>query len=346
MEGTDPSIGKCCNTQIGIPAPSIVALFRALDLSSVEPVLREAYSPRRRRPPHPPIPMLRALIFQKIRQISSWRKLAKILEHEKEWLSVLGFTRAPCHDSFSEFTKRLGAERLRSIFLILESQLRTTYPGLGRRIAVDSTLVKAYSNPRRRKGSVSDSDARWGVKKQELNRPRYVFGYKLQLSCDADFEVPLDYLVVPANRNDSRLYPQTLVRTKAAGNVVEVAIADKGYDSKRNIILSIKHHVIPIIALNPRRSKDKRKRRADYILPVKRNSAEWNRYYDMRVSVERIFSRLKEELALNHLKLRHLDRVEVHFALCLMAMIAIASTATATGFGQLALCIEPWRYYG
>jgi hypothetical protein len=346
MKGTEPSEEKSAARRIGLSEPSIVALFHGLDLRSIESVLLEAYSGRRRRPPHSPVAMLRALIFQRIREISSWRKLAKILEHEKEWLSVLGFTRAPCHDSFSEFTKRLGPERLHSIFLILESQLRTTYPGLGQRIAIDSTLVKAYSNPRRPKRSVSDPDARWGVKKRELNRPRYVFGYKLQLSCDADFGVPLDYLVVPANRNDSRLYPQTLVRTKAAGNAVEVAIADKGYDSKRNIILSIKHHAIPIIALNPRRSKDKRKRRADYILPVRRNSDEWNRYYEMRVAVERVFSRLKEELGLNHLKLRRLERVEVHFAMCLIAMTAIASTATATGFSQLALCIEPWRYYG
>jgi transposase len=118
------------------------------------------------------------------------------------------------------------------------------------------------------------------------------------------------------------------------------------YDSKRNILLSIKHHAIPIIALNPRRSKDKRKRRADYILPVKRNSSEWNRYYDMRPAVERVFSRLKEELELEELKLRRLERVEIHFALCVIAMMAIASTATITGFSQLALCIEPWRYYG
>ena len=216
---------------------------------------------------------------------------------------------------------------------------------MGQRIVIDSSLVKAYSNPRKRKAPVSDPDARWGVKK-EKGKKVYVFGHKLQISCDADFGVPLDYLVVPANKNDSRLYPQTLVRTKAVGNPVEVAIGDKGYDSKRNIIISIKHHVIPILAYNPRRSKDKQKRRADYILPVRRNSPEWNRYYAMRVAVERVFSRLKEELGLCSLKLRGLERVEVHFALCLMAMIAIASTATATGLGQLALCIEPWRYYG
>jgi transposase len=346
MEGTEPSQEKCPPPRIGLSEPSIVALFQGLDLRPVESVLQEAYAQSRRRPPYPPSAMLRALIFQKIRQISSWRKLSKTLRHEAEWLPVLGFHRAPCHDSFSEFTRRVGPERFRRVFLILESQLQATYSGLGRRIAIDSTLVKAYSNPRKRGQSISDPDARWGVKKLELNRPKYVFGYKLEASCDADFGLPLDYLVVPANRNDSRLLHPTLVRTKMAGNPVDVAIADKGYDSKRNNLLCIKHHAIPIIALNPRRSKDKRSRRADYILPVKRNSAEWDRYYSMRVSVERMFARLKEELGLNHLKLRRLERVEVHFAICLIAMTAIACTATATGYNQLALCIEPWRYYG
>jgi len=344
MSGTDPSIVKCSNTQIGVPAPSIVALFRTLDLSAVEPVLQEAYSQRKRRPPLSPVAMLRALVFQKIRQIQSWRKLASTLKSETSWLPVLGLERPPCHDSFSEFTKRIGPERLHRVFLILQSQLSAQYPGLGKRIAVDSTLVKAYSN--RYKRPASDPDAGRGVKGEKFGKKLRVFGYKLQMSCDADYGLPLDYLVVPANRNDSPLFPQTLARTKAAGNPVEVVIADKGYDSKKNTIVSIKHRVIPIIAYNRRRSKDKQKRRFDYILPVKRNSPEWNRYYAKRVSVERLFSRLKEELGLCQLKLRRIERVEVHFALCAVAMIAIASTAATTGFSQLALCIEPWRYYG
>ena len=174
----------------------------------------------------------------------------------------------------------------------------------------------------------------------------HVLGYKLQISSDADSGIPLDYLVVPANRNDSRLYPEILLRTKSSGNRIDVVIADAGYDSKRNILLSIKHHAVPIIKLNPRRSKEKRKRRADYLLPVRRDSDEWNRHYEMRSSVERVFSRLKEELGLNHLKLRSLERVEVHFAICLITMTAIAAGATATGFSNLVLCIEPWRYYG
>jgi len=346
MEGTDPSIEKYGSGLIGVSTPSIVSLLRALDLRAIEPVLREVYSGRRRRPSHPPAAMLRGLIFQKIRQIPSWRKLASILKHEKDWLPVLGFDRAPHHDCFSEFTKRVGPERFRRVFLLLQSQLRLNYPGLGQRIVMDSTIVRGYSNPNRRKRSVSDSDAAWGVTGQMPSKPAYVFGYKLHVSCDADFGLPLDYVVVPANRSDSRLYYPTLLSTKAAGNRVEVVIADAGYDSKRNILLTLKHHAIPIIRLNPRRSKEKRKRRADYLLPVRRESEEWNRYYNMRTSVERVFSRLKKELGLEHLKLRRLQRVEAHFALCLITMAAIASTATITGFSHLALCIEPWRYYG
>ncbi len=345
MTGTEPSTEAYPTEAIGFSEPSIVALLRGLDLRRVEPVLMEAYSTRGRRPPYPPLAMLRALIFQKIRQIQSWRKLAKILRHETTWLPILGFQTAPCLDSFSEFTKRVGPERFRRIFLILQSQLKDRYPGLGQRIAVDSTIVRGYSNPFKRKEDISDPDARWGVKGQKLKRPLYLFGFKLQISSDADFGIPLDYLVVPANRSDSQLYREILLRTKASGNRVEVAIADAGYDSKRNILLSLKHHAIPIIKLNPRRSKDKRKRRADYLLPVRRDSDEWNRYYQMRSSIERVFSRLKEELGLNHLKLRSLERVEVHFAICLITMTAIALGATATGFSQLALCIEPWRYY-
>jgi transposase len=346
MTGTDPSPEKYENRLIDLSAPSIVTFFSALDLKPAEALLKEAYSERRRRPAYPPAAMLRALIFQKMRQIPSWRKLAKILRHETSWLPVLGFQKAPCHDSFSAFTKRIGPERLCKIFLTLQLQLRKDYLGLGRRIAVDSTIVKGYSNPYKRKGSVSDPDARWGVKGKKFNKPVHVFGYKLQISCDADFGIPLDYLVVPANTSDSRLYYETLLRTQLAGNRVEVSIADAGYDSKRNILLTIKHRAIPIIHLNPRRSKDKRKRRADYLLPVRRGSDEWNRYYNMRSSVERVFSRLRMELGLEHLKLRSLQRAEVHFAICLITMTAIACTAATTGYARLALCIEPWRYMG
>jgi transposase len=337
---------KCNEGKMGFSEPSIVSLFNALDLSCLDEVLSEAYSNKKRRPPHSPSAMLKALIFQKIRQIPSWRKLANTLKTEPTWLPVLGLKKAPCHGSFSVFTKRIGSKRFQKVFHILQEKLKRFLPSLGQRIAIDSTIVKGYVNPTKRgiRGSISDPDARWGVTGQVVNKPVHVFGYKLQIACDADYGLPLVYTVAPANKSDMQLFRETLLKSKESGNHAEVVIADAGYDSKRNILLTLKYHGIPIIKLNPRGTK-KNYRRADYLLPVQRDSDDWKRYYNLRVSIERIFSRLKLELGLEHLKLRCIERVEVHFVTCLITMIAIAFTAGANGHSQLALCIEPWRYF-
>jgi transposase len=347
MESFKSLKGACNRKTMGFTEPSIVALFKTLNISFLEEVLSEVYSKKKRRPPHSPVAMLKALIFQKIRQIPSWRKLANTLKTEPTWLQVLGLKKAPCHSSFSVFTKRMGPKLFQKVFHIIREQLKPCLSSLGKRIAIDSTIVKGYVNPRRHGlgGSVSDPDARWGVTGQIVNKPIHVFGYKLQIACDADIGLPLVYTVASANKSDMKLFRDTLLKSKESGNLAEVVIADAGYDSKRNILLALKYHAIPIIKLNPRGTK-KTYRRADYLLPVPRDSIEWKRYYSLRVAIERIFSRLKLELGLEHLKLRRFERVEVHFVTSLIAMVAIALAAVANGYGQLALCIEPWRYFG
>jgi transposase len=347
MEGFKGLEEACNRETTGFPEPSIVSLLNTLDLSCLEEVLSEVYSKKKRRPPHSPSAMLKALIFQKIRQIPSWRKLANTLKTEPTWLPVLGLRKAPCHGSFSVFTKRLGPNRFQEMFRFLLKQLKPSLSNLGQHIAIDSTIVKGYVNPRKHGigGLVSDPDARWGVTGQIVNKPIHVFGYKLQIACDADIGLPLVYTVVSANKSDMQLFRDTLLKSKETENPAEVVIADAGYDSKRNILLTLKYRGIPIIKLNPRGTK-KNHRRSDYLLPVQRDSDAWRRYYNLRVSIERIFSRLKLELGLEHLKLRHIERVEVHFATCLIAMIAIALAAVVNGHTRLARCIEPWRYFG
>ena len=164
MEGFKNSEEACDQETMGFTEPSIVSLFKTLDINFLEQVLSEAYSKKKRRPPHSPVAMLKALIFQKIRQIPSWRKLANILKTEPKWLQVLGLKKAPCHGSFSVFTKRLGPNRFQEMFRFLLNQLKPSLLNLGKYIAIDSTIVKGYVNPRKhgKGGSVSDPDARWG----------------------------------------------------------------------------------------------------------------------------------------------------------------------------------------
>jgi hypothetical protein len=286
--------------------------------------------------------MLKALVFQKVRQIQSWRKLAKELQANPEAVTLLGLRTAPCHDSFSEFTKRIGPGTLRSVMAGIIRRIRAMLPDFGQIIATDSTLVRGYANWRKKPRS--DLDANWGTSGEHVGKPKYVFGYKLHIACDARYGLPILHISTPANKSDSTVYGELLNALVEMEMNGQVALADAGYDSKRNTFLTIKHHMIPIIAYNPRRSKNKKGRRADYILPISRDSDEWNRLYSMRPAVERIFSRLKLELGLEHLLLRQLRRVDVHFTLTLISMLLLALGSITTEHPDLLRSIEPWRY--
>jgi DDE family transposase/transposase-like protein DUF772 len=315
-----------------------------LDLSWVVPLLQAKYSTRRRRPPHPPLAIMRALLFQHLKLIPSWRKLALTIKHDAVLAKRLGFLRNPCHDSFSEFTIRIGPEVLDEVFRRLVGLVRAFVPDLGTVAAIDSTLVRGYSRPRKKGARKTDSDARWGVSGERLGKPVYVYGYKLQVVCDAEREIPLSFKVAPANQSDSTLFSDHLKLFVNQQRKPDVITADAGYDSKRNILVSIKHGIKPIIAYNPRRSRNKRGRRSDYLLPISRESSEWREIYSKRSSIERVFSRLKEELGLLHLKLRTISRVSVHFALCLITVLTIALVALSSHRAELSVSVEPWRY--
>jgi len=208
-------------------------------------------------------------------------------------------------------------------------------------LVTDSTLVEAYANPNNG-DATSDPDAGWGVKEVCDGKPIYVYGYKLHIVCDAKYDAPVGYVVTSANRNDSPQY-SILIDYVASLVSFKVLIADCGYDSKKNILLTLKHRAVPIIHLNPRRG-GRKKRGSDYILPISRNSSEWRRFYSMRASIERVNSRLKLELGLKHLKLRRLERVRVHFLLCLITMLLIALAAITSGHDELSRSIDPWRF--
>jgi hypothetical protein len=293
--------------------------------------------------------MLRALIYQHLKQIPSWRKLALTIKADRSLMRQLGFQCPPSYSSFSKFTKRVGEESLREIFLELVSRLRYLIPDLGRVVAVDATLVRAYSKSRRKSMPKTDPNAAWGVSGEKLGKPIYVYGYKLQVISDSQREIPISYLVASANQSENRLLSPHLRGMLATGHKPDVLIADAGYDSRRNTMCCIREGIKPIIALNPRGSGKKNgtknaRRRRDYLLPIARHSPEWDEYYSTRSAAERIFSRLKEELGLTHLKLRTSPRVTVHFALCLIAMLVVAYVSFAIGRPELYLSVEPWRY--
>jgi transposase len=286
-----------------------------------------------------PIAIFKALLLKEMRQISSKRKLAMFLRKNKFWLRKCGFEEPPHHDTFSKFIDRVGADSFEYIFDHLVKRVGEIR-NIGRVVAVDSTLIKAYSRSHKN-NEPSDPDAKWGY---DPNNEGWVFGYKLHLAVDAELELPLVFTVTPANVYDSVEYPNLLQRLLSKRIKPDVIIADAGYDSKKNYLITLAEDIIPIITLNPRNLKYKKKRDFEKILPIQRDSKFWSQLYKKRGSVERVISRLKEELALKAVRVRGIANVKVHVALSLITMLTVALAAIKTENGHLSKSVNSFRF--
>lgn len=339
MESQDIPKEKCIETQ---STASLQLIFH-LDLTWVEVKLQTKYR-RKRRPPHPPLAMFKAMIYQRLKQIPSWRKLASTLKADPDLMVQLGFKKSPCFDSLSEFAIRIGDELLEELFLEFVRGVREYLPDLGQNVvAVDATLVRGYSRARPPRLRKTDPDAAWGVSGDKLGKPVFVYGYKLQVISDPDYELPLSFIVASANKSEMTLFRGHLKQFLCQGTLPRVLLGDAGYDSKRNTLLCLKNAIAPVIAINQRRT-GRKKRRADYLLPISRNSELWNYYYSKRSAAERLFSRLKLELGLPHVKRRTLTRVKFHFTMCLIVMLVVALVSLSNGQTELSRSLEQWRY--
>ena len=121
---------------------------------------------------------------------------------------------------------------------------------LGGTVAVDSTLFSSYSNPNRR--NLSDLDARWGLKhssKSKEGKQEWAWGYKMHLLSDANYGIPLDFIITPANESDSPQLPLVVRKAKRthAWLQPEYLLADRGYDAQSNHQFLDDQGITPVI---------------------------------------------------------------------------------------------------
>jgi len=172
--------------------------------------------------------------------------LVRLLRRDKEVRMVCGFNKGclPGDDALGRFLKKLVKHEalLEECFRELVERLRQLVPDFGTKLAVDSTDIKAYSNGHGEKPS--DPDARWGAKGASHRVGKgnnkgdlyYWFGYKLHLVVDAVYELPVSFVVTPANESDTTNMKPLLQKAvpEGTGTKPEVVIGDKGYDSQDN----------------------------------------------------------------------------------------------------------------
>lgn len=221
-------------------------------LQAYRPVGRQGYPLRA---------MWRAYVASFCLNLPHTNALIRALEDDAHLRAVCGFTDLPHRRTFNRFILRLGdhADLVEACFAKVTEELRELLPDLGEKVAIDASVVRSHSNPR--KGT--DREATWGVghttQAKSSDNLKWVFGYKLHMVADAEYGVPLAQVVTTGSRHDSQELPRLIDRAKALYGwfAPNVAIADRGYDSAAiHKTLWFDHGIIPIIHIRRPSSED------------------------------------------------------------------------------------------
>jgi IS5 family transposase len=309
---------------------TLETLFRKVDLSFAEKVLKESFHPKDSagRPPRSPIGIFKAHLLRRLKHVPSDRMLVRQLWKDPRLKAICDIKASQYPYGIavlSRFRSRIGPERLARIIddaietLVKKGRIK------GKTLALDSTFIKAYSrrNLDNRTG-YSDPESRVGraVKTKDL-------GYRLHLAVDAKSELPVAMVVASANENEKKhslmLFEKASIHVKP-----ERLVADPQYSSNSLREEALRNGAKPVI-LYPRNQM----KGVKGVLRVDRKfrshgPQELRRAYRKRAAVERVFSRLKNLANLTQHNLRGLAKITVHSQLCVIAMLLTAQAAVNT----------------
>jgi len=274
------------------------------------------------RKPYSPMSMLKAQLLKHLLRIPSDRRLALRLKHDRKAAQVCGLGKnTPSHCLFTHFRHRL---REKSYLNVFDDNLRRLldYEAVkGEVVAVDSTHIKAHSQRAKdNKTGRSDADARVGRGKRG-----FILGYRVHTACCASSEMPLAFTVAPCNENDKVYFKPLLERVHGLGIRFKAVLADAQYSSRKVREVAEAYGAEPVIPVR----RDSRVRDAlqvgkDFVTHGARRLVD---LFRKRWSVERLFSRAKEWLLLDGLRVRGLEQVFIHVALAFTAMLVVALAA-------------------
>jgi hypothetical protein len=209
-----------------------------------------------------PIPaLLKAYLAGYILGVRSTNDLMRRLQEDPLLATVCGFDyrNPPCRRTFIRFWKKLVENKplLDSCLNEITTKLGQSLPGFGTVTAMDATPVRSHSNPDNRK-VVSDAKADW-VYKEGNEKKKWVWGYRLHLLVDANYELPIAMQVTVADEGEKIIAMPLLHKAKSQlpSFHPKAVICDKGYD-KGKIFESIvkEFDADPIIKLARKREHE------------------------------------------------------------------------------------------
>jgi len=274
------------------------------------------------RKPYSPVCMLKAQLLKHLRRVPSDRRLALLLKRNGKMAEACGFRRkTPSHGLFTQFRQRLGKDGYEKVFSMLLKQLLKDGAVKGEVVALDSTAIKAYSQRSLdNKSGKSDREARVG-----RGRRGFILGYKVHTACCTSSELPLAFMVEPCNMNEKRFIKLLLEKLKRRGVGFKTVVADAQYDSAK-VRETVKEYGAERVIPYRKSSRIRNTLRVgrDFVV---RGVKRLVNLFRKRVCIERVFSRVKEWLLLDHLRVRGLEQAFIHACLSFSAMLAVALTA-------------------
>lgn len=209
----------------------------------------------------------------------------------------------------------VGLQGFRRIFRQLVEKLVGGEVIKGPSLAIDATGIEAQS---------SDPDAAWG----HVSKEGLIYGYKVHIIADYKSELPVELSVTPANVHENAMFKPLVKTAKKNGVKASWVAGDAIHDSRetRSFLKSIGARAF--IDRNPRRAgKGKAKPRS-------------KTYRRMKASVERVFSRAKELLGLDRIRVRGFTSVSIHVNIVFIAMLSVAVAADGNGLDEKIRCIR------
>lgn len=274
------------------------------------------------RKPYNPVSMLKAQLLKCLFRVPSDRRLALLLERDRKVAEACGFKgETPSHGLFTQFRHRLGKDGYEKVFSMLLKQLLKNGAVEGEVVALDSTAIKAYSQRSLdNKSGKSDREARVG-----RGRRGFTLGYKVHTACCTSSELPLAFTVQPCNVNEKLCFKPLLEKLKDQGISFKTVVADAQYDSAKVRETVRACGAEPVIPYR-KSSRIKNALRVGYDFVV-HGAKRLVNLFRKRVCIERVFSRAKEWLLLDHLRVRGLEQAFIHACLSFSAMLTVALTA-------------------
>jgi len=324
----------------------VALILSKLDLHDIEKIVWEPYHEEGPgRPPRNPMGIFKALMVKRLWRMPSDRELYRRLWDDPMLREICDIEdrEKPYHPSqITRFRSNVGPERLDGIVDELVGELVEGGVIDGETVAMDATFIEAYSrrDPHDDRRGYSDPDARVG-----RDGRSYDLGYRAHISDDADSDLPVAFIVAPANENEKKHAPDLLDKTvEATRGRARTVVADPQYSSRRFREKAAGCGVEAVIPY-PRNQ-----RRGEDVLRVDRRFRAHGPEHEVRVygparsSIERVNSRLEELVCLNEHRLRGLRNVTVHVALCIIAMLLVAVAALRLGMPEKARCIASFGW--